>query len=698
MTLLIRCLPVYGSCPGREAIDPTPPSFLLIGKSITLQLRRGSDRAVQLTGIPFGSDPNSWAATPANGRRNTELKIIYKEKIVDLLVIATPGTKHVLGIFVSRLEPTSVPSDTVVINEVRNDTSRDNVDWVELKNISTGIVDLKDWELSIVTGKGVDEDLVDLPEYELGPGEILLLLNKDPWLTPIAGGVDINNPDQLHKESARKFFIAEDDGAEDDGLDLPATGKFTLLLRSKSDQNDKDEAIQDYAGDGFFDDFTDEEVSTRFWPRIAQQLPANVAAFGDNSFASRDTAWARIRYQEDDGHHKDAWKSVKAADGQGGLGYDPGAPPLTSPGTPGYENNAVKSTDGATADERELTDGEISISEIMYDSGPNLNQAQWIELYNSSMTQALNLGGWKLRIRNFYDRDAAYIEGTITFKDVVILPNQTLLIVPRQAANDLPDNRVYDLYRNHRRDLGLIRSQLLLNPTGFHLTLTDTGVQGSLSDDVVVDEVGNLTVAGGVRSKAWDLPPVNPGRRRSIVRSYGGVFRPQQGSIDGEPSPPDDGLSANGWRLFPANGLSTSYYGALNDLANPGYRSGGPLPVSLSSFRPVRDPNTGHIVITWVTESELNNAGFNILRAESKAGEFKVINLKGIIAGHGTTSEKHLYTYQDATAKPNVVYYYQLEDVSLDGKRTRLVTTHLRGNVTAAGKVTTTWADLKSND
>ena len=226
----------------------------------------GSDRAAQVAGIPFGSDPNSWAATPDSGRRNTDLKIIYKGKVVELLVVGTPGAKHVTGIYIGRLQRTSVPSNTVVINEVRNDTSKDNVDWVELKNISTGIVDLKDWELSIVTGKGVDNDLVKLPEYELGPGEILLLLNKDPWFTPIAGGANINDPDQQEKESARKFLV-------DTRLHLPNTGKFVLLLRNKSDQNGKDEAIQDYAGNGFFEDFTDEEVSTRFWPRIGQQLP-----------------------------------------------------------------------------------------------------------------------------------------------------------------------------------------------------------------------------------------------------------------------------------------------------------------------------------------------------------------------------------------------------------------------------------------
>ena len=97
------------------------------------------------------------------------------------------------------------------------------------------------------------------------------------------------------------------------------------------------------------------------------------------------------------------------------------------------------------------------------------------------------------------------------------------------------------------------------------------------------------------------------------------------------------------------------------------------------------------------TESELDNAGFNILRAESKTGEFKVVNLKGIIPGHGTTSEKHTYEWIDTSAKPNVVYYYQIEDVSLDGERATLATTHLRGNVNAAGKATTLrWGELKT--
>ena len=52
----------------------------------------------------------------------------------------------------------------------------------------------------------------------------------------------------------------------------------------------------------------------------------------------------------------------------------------------------------------------------------------------------------------------------------------------------------------------------------------------------------------------------------------------------------------------------------------------------------------------------------------------------GMIQGAGTISEKQFYTYTDTTAQPNVVYYYQIEDVSLDGNRQTLTNgTRLKG-------------------
>ena len=61
-----------------------------------------------------------------------------------------------------------------------------------------------------------------------------------------------------------------------------------------------------------------------------------------------------------------------------------------------------------------------------------------------------------------------------------------------------------------------------------------------------------------------------------------------------------------------------SFYGAVNDVGTPGFRAGGALPVQLSHFRPARDKETGAVVITWSTQSELNNAGFFIKRSQQR--------------------------------------------------------------------------------
>ena len=105
---------------------------------------------------------------------------------------------------------------------------------------------------------------------------------------------------------------------------------------------------------------------------------------------------------------------------------------------------------------------------------------------------------------------------------------------------------------------------------------------------------------------------------------------------------------------------------------------------------------TGQVVIKWTTASELNNAGFNILRSQTRKAQFVRINPK-LIAGQGTSSELHTYSYTDTTAKPNVIYYYRIEDVSFDGVRQTLATVRLKGDVSARGKLTTMWGDLKGN-
>ena len=99
-------------------------------------------------------------------------------------------------------------------------------------------------------------------------------------------------------------------------------------------------------------------------------------------------------------------------------------------------------------------------------------------------------------------------------------------------------------------------------------------------------------------------------------------------------------------------------------------------------------------MLKWTTESEVDNAGFYIYRSETKDGEFRVVN-PTMIQGAGTTGERNEYTWTDTTAKPNTVYYYQIEDVSHAGVRKQLATVRLKELVSASGKLTTRWADLK---
>ena len=120
-----------------------------------------------------------------------------------------------------------------------------------------------------------------------------------------------------------------------------------------------------------------------------------------------------------------------------------------------------------------------------------------------------------------------------------------------------------------------------------------------------------------------------------------------------------------------------------------------PLPVTLSYFRAERT-DIG-VVLKWTTESEVDNAGFYIYRSKTKEGEFKVVN-PTMIQGAGTTGERNTYTWTDTTAKPNTVYYYQIEDVSYAGVRAQLATVRMRGLVSASGKLTTLWADLKAEN
>jgi len=75
--------------------------------------------------------------------------------------------------------------------------------------------------------------------------------------------------------------------------------------------------------------------------------------------------------------------------------------------------------------------------------------------------------------------------------------------------------------------------------------------------------------------------------------------------------------------------------------------------------------NQPQIEISWETESEINTAGFYILRSDSPVGPFVRMN-ENIIPGADDPIAGGVYQFTDTDVQLDKVYYYRLEDVEYD--------------------------------
>jgi len=85
------------------------------------------------------------------------------------------------------------------------------------------------------------------------------------------------------------------------------------------------------------------------------------------------------------------------------------------------------------------------------------------------------------------------------------------------------------------------------------------------------------------------------------------------------------------------------------------------LPVELTKFT-LTPINNEYFSLNWETASELNNAGFYIQRSKNGAPFENV----GWIAGHGTSSIIHQYSFADRDIEHNTIYYYKLMQLDND--------------------------------
>ena len=618
---------------------------------------------------------------------------------------ASPGARHFVELGV--LSKTKVPFSPFVINEIGNDTGGAS-DWIELRNVTATQQSLKNYMLSVATGVGAESLLFHFhdKDYKVPANGIVLVTSTDPSDNDLAGGDDIAKG-QLDEvlEGATHLYVVR-------SFNLPDSGKSLLILRKDYNNKPGDflpgkklDKIIDAVGTLRADDAN---RGTSLWPLHVWPGPHGDVNNDDGGHGHEDFRAGYV-YQR---NRADRVRDEHTVDVRPytGIGYDRfAATTLVNGGTPGYDNGALK---------HKYSDfsGQIAISEIMLATEEDTTAGrlpratrlpQWVELYNNSMTQAVKIHNWHFEIQN--DDTEGFVgnlHGTLRLKDITIQPNQTVIIVSSSGLNsgNFPAQRLINVFLDgtYRRDLGLVRrGDQMLNPAGFYIELRD-------HENRPVDEIGNLGVSRrtgtGRRDnfgEAWEMPSLHSeeGHRTSLIRVYGTDAIRADGTkaIKGEAG---HGLNQANWRRASdtsfRNVPSLTYYGNHRDFGTPGYRGGGPLPVTLSKFRPER-LDTGEVVIRWITESELNNAGFNILRTETRDGAFQQVNTE-LIKGHGTTSERNTYTWTDKTAKPNVVYYYQIQDVSLDGQVQTLRISRLKGNVSAEGKVTTTWGSLKLQD
>jgi len=95
----------------------------------------------------------------------------------------------------------------------------------------------------------------------------------------------------------------------------------------------------------------------------------------------------------------------------------------------------------------------------------------------------------------------------------------------------------------------------------------------------------------------------------------------------------------------------------------------GPCPtlISLSSFTATSFSKA--VVLEWTTSSEIDNAGFNVYRAESENGEYVKINDE-LISAQGSSTEGASYEFADEGLQNRTTYYYKLEDVDFNGQST----------------------------
>lgn len=133
---------------------------------------------------------------------------------------------------------------------------------------------------------------------------------------------------------------------------------------------------------------------------------------------------------------------------------------------------------------------------------------------------------------------------------------------------------------------------------------------------------------------------------------------------------------------------NSSYVGKLGagrvNAYNAIFQADQALPVQLSAFS-AKGENE-QVALTWKTESEVENLGFNLFRRSSVNGSAEKIadyDTAPELKGMGNSSTGKAYAFVDSDVMVGQTYYYFLEDVDANGNKTQ----HPQISVTVQSKI-----------
>lgn len=271
-----------------------------------------------------------------------------------------------------------------------------------------------------------------------------------------------------------------------------------------------------------------------------------------------------------------------------------------------------------------------------------------------------------LTVNNALD---VYLSGPVTVNGTLAVNNGDLLL----NGNDVTIGPGGVLAETPGNTAGgpsgvITTTRTLLAPSGSDIAGLGVEITSSANLGSTTITRGHSAQTNGANNSIYRYFDISPANNSGLDATL--VFKYDESELNS--------IAESNLILFKSTDAGTSWSGMggiVNSLTNSITLSGiesfsrwtagdasAPLPVQLSSFSASRIQNAVHV--TWSTISELNNYGFEVQRSASSNTGFSSISQ--LIAGNGTTNQRHAYSYVDQSPLAGTSYY-RLKQIDLDG-------------------------------